>query len=421
MSLQWNRRAAVIIFLSYFTSFFALADHTDGLPDQSVANRVFNVAQFGAHPDDGISDDAAVARALTEAQRTGGVLLFPPGQWQLDNTLMLSCAPEGPGGDCANPTSKPIQIHGANIGATTIVSAASHAIGIESGYQPVSVLLQDFQLDGLGLNANTEQHGMYFCDNNATVALTIQRTGVKGFFGDGICATVAYNARIVQNRLRSVRTGIRCNECRISVIESNRVSTFLERGIFLDTHPTIATSGGAINVRVVANEITAAAGIDGFCPDEIIGIHIGRGRHNSVENNYFEGFPKPCDAALVVGMMVRANPEVEETGRNSNFHTSIKNNYVSGAAPPEVLIFIAENANYTMLEANNSDIRMIDNGNFTTYVMHRLTSAASPSSIAGEPENQRGWMLGRGSFPVPGNPGTTVINPIFELQEYTPF
>jgi len=61
-----------------------------------------------------------------------------------------------------------------------------------------------------------------------------------------------------------------------------------------------------------------------------------------------------------------------------------------------------------MLEANSSGTRMVDNGNFTTYIMHRLATAELLSDIDGEPENQRGWMLGR---------GINNSNPVFKLHD----
>gem|GEM_PF-5436898 len=395
----------------------------------SAASDVFDVADFGAIPDDGFADDAAVQRALTAALQAGGVLYFPAGQWRLNDTLLLTCAPTGPTGACTGADlSQPIQIRGANVRATRIISSASPAIAMEQGHLPISTLLQDFRLTGRLHGGSPQQHGIYFCDNNATAALTIERVQVDGFNGDGICARAAYNARIVHNRLESVRTGIRCEECRISVIESNRISTFSNTGIFVGTHSDNPSSNGSIAVRVVANEITHSRAFDGqACETEVTGIRIGRGQAITVESNYFEDVQAPAEcggSADVAGIVVKP-----ESGQTRD--TIIKANYWSGRNGP-LAVTIDSQAFFSVLDATGGGERIVDNGSNTAFLFHRISSApcADPTAIAGSSTTRRGWIVRSGWYNLPNPPSQSqdcavrpnrVSNPVFQLHGNTDF
>ena len=167
-------------------SFCALAQGLPSMTLLSATQGVFNVADFGAQANDGLLDDEGVQAALAAAQSFGGTLYFPPGVWELSDSVVLSCDPGGPGGNCQSPTSQPIKIRGSQIRATEIHSSASKAFSVESGYQPVGMVFEDFWLRSTG--QSEERHGIFLCDNNATVALTIQRVQINGFDGIGICA-----------------------------------------------------------------------------------------------------------------------------------------------------------------------------------------------------------------------------------------
>ncbi|MEE9423423.1 MAG: right-handed parallel beta-helix repeat-containing protein [Methylococcales bacterium] len=404
------------IFVTCFIGGHVQASHTEDRLDPVIVNGIFNVADFGAHPNDELSDDEAAQKALAAAQRTGGTLLFPSGVWNLEQTLILSCDPAGPGGDCTNPVSKPIQIHGANIGATRIISSASPAVEIESGYIPKSIIFQDFWLSG-NAQIGVEQHGIYLCNNNDTVALTIERVHISTFInGDGICARGAYNARIVQNRIESVRTGIRCEECRISMIENNRVGTFFERGIFLGMNPSNPNSKGSISVRVTANEITHVAKWDGIeCAIDSVGIQVGRGHSVQVETNYFEAIRPPvgCPDMTAVGILIK--PEAGIT-RNA----IIKGNFWSGNNG-NVAINVDELAHNTVLESTGGDGKIVDEGLATTFQFHQISEETDPKSFGGTNTTRRGWLVRNGEYTTPPPDGQIVKNPIFQLHDNTEF
>lgn len=392
-----------------------------------LGSEVFNVADYGATPDDGVADDAAVSLALSAALRKGGVLFFPGGVWRLNKTLMLTCSPNGPGGACTGADqSQPIQIRGVNLRVTRIVSSASPAIAMEQGHQPISTLLQDFRLTGRLHDGAPTQHGIAFCDNNATAALTIERVQVDAFNGDGICARAAYNARILHNRLESVRTGIRCEECRISVIESNRVSTFSRYGIFVGTNQGRPASNGSVSVRVVANEITHSRAFPGqVCESTVTGIRIGKGQAITVESNYFEDVQAPPEcgsAADVAGIAVQPENGVTRD-------TIIKANYWSGRNGSRA-IYIDAKAHFTILDATGGGDGIVDNGLNTAFMFHRISGGpcSDPTVIAGSSTTRRGWVIRSGWYHTPNPPSQSqdcaartnqVVNPVFQLHTNT--
>jgi len=424
------RRALILVGLMV-TPLQASENEAAGNADISLhaGSDIINIVDFGALPDDGLSDDDAVRRAMTVALRQGGVLYFPAGDWHLLKTLMLTCVPEGPGRPCTGPgLSQPIQIRGANIRATRIFSSASPAISMQQGHQPISTLLQDFRLTGSLHGDSPEQHGIDFCDNTATAALTIERVQVDGFNGDGICARAAYNARIVHNRLESVRTGIRCEECRISVIESNRVSTFSRTGIFVGTNSDNASSNGSVAVRIVANEITHSRAFDGkACETTVTGIRIGRGQAVTVESNYFEDVQAPPECGAVadtVGIAVKPENGVTRD-------TIIKANYWSGRNGPRA-IYIDAAAHFSVLDATGGGDRIVDNGLNTAYLFHRIGGGpcTDPAAIAGTSTTRRGWVVRSGWYHLPNPPSqlqdcgsrsNRVSNPVFQLHSNTDF
>lgn len=417
MNILKQKCIRYFLFVTCFVGGHVQAGHTEDILDPVIVNGIFNVADFGAHPNDELSDDEAVQKALTAAQRTGGTLLFPPGVWNLEQTLTLSCDPAGPGGDCTNPVSKPIQIHGANIGATRIISSASPAVEMESGYKPASILFQDFRLSGKS-PLGVEQHGIYLCNNNDTIALTIERVHISTFInGDGICARGAYNARIIQNRLESVRTGIRCEECRISVIENNRIGTFFERGIFLGMNPSNPDSKGSISVRVMANEITHVAKWDGIeCAIDSVGIQVGRGHSVQVETNYFEAIrpPSECPDMTAVGILIKS-----EVGITRN--AIIKGNFWS-ANNGNVAINIDKSAHNTVLESTGGGENIVDNGIATAFQFHLISGVADltePKFFGAPNTTRRGWLIQNGKYTTPN--GQIVLNPIFQLHDNTEF
>ncbi len=381
---------------------------TPSVSSVNTANGIFNVTEYGACPNDGVLDDVGVQLALQAALTSGGTLLFPPGEWELSESLMLTCDPSGPGGDCTHPLSKAIQIRGANASTTRIKSSASDALSIEQGYLPGSILLEDFWLSGNGVfTAGNEQQGVSFCDNALTPGLTIERMKISNFNGNGICVRGAYNARITQNKITAVQTGIRCQDCRISVIESNRVSTFFDKGIAVEADPTAASSAGSIAVRVVANEVM---NLTGSSCSETAAIHVGRGNSVQVETNYIEGVEAPSGCgATTSGILVKPNG-----GKSRN--TFIKANYTSGNNG-ELAIQIDQNAYHSVVELTGGADKIIDNGLMTTF-LYQYIGAGDPD-LAGSSSTRRGW-LGRGGWYTPPS-GPAVPNPVFRLHEYSEY
>ena len=50
-------------------------------PVPDIQGDVFDVTAYGAVPNDGLSDQAAIVRAITAAeQNNGGIVFFPPGR-----------------------------------------------------------------------------------------------------------------------------------------------------------------------------------------------------------------------------------------------------------------------------------------------------------------------------------------------------
>jgi hypothetical protein len=58
------------------------------VPADTLAQPVVLVTDFGATPDDG-SDDTSAIQAAMNSMRSGGTLLFPPGEYRYSNTLSL--------------------------------------------------------------------------------------------------------------------------------------------------------------------------------------------------------------------------------------------------------------------------------------------------------------------------------------------
>ena len=426
-----NSRIAVMIGVAIFAVAqlvpVAQAQDEDGVFGLNADSAIFNVEDFGAIADDNLPDDDGVKAALTAALRSGGVLFFPAGIWRLNSTLLLTCDPEGPGSACPG-LSQPIQIRGVNLRSTRIISSASPAIAMEAGHQPIGTLLQDFRLTGL-LHGNTQQqHGISFCDNTATAALVIERVQIDAFNGDGICARSAFNARIVHNRLESVRTGIRCEECRISVIESNRVSTFSRYGIFVGTDRNNASSQGSVAVRVIANEITHARAFDGHeCESAVTGIRIGRGQTFTIESNYFEDITSPVACGSVAeasGIVIR--PENENTR-----DAIIKANFWSGNNSQRA-IYIDSSAFFTVLQSTGGAENIVDNGLNTFYLGYRISdeSCVDPTSIGGTSTTRRGWVVRGGRYMQSDTPSNqqecdertiSIVNPVFQLHSNTEY
>lgn len=420
---------AVVAITSKLLGTTVLADDSNGELTSTADSAIFNVEDYGAISNDSLPDDHAVGKALTAALREGGVLFFPAGIWRLNNTLLLTCNPDGPGASCSGDgLSKPIQIHGVNLRSTRILSNASPAIAMEAGHLPISTLLQDFRLTGQLHASSQPQHGISFCDNTATAALVIERVQVDAFNGDGICALAAFNARIVNNRLESVRTGIRCEECRISIIESNRVSTFSRYGIFVGTNRNNSSSQGSIAVRVVANEITHSRAFDGHsCESAITGIRVGRGQNVTVESNYFEDIKAPAacgSVANAVGISIKP-----ENGRTRD--AVVKSNFWSGRNSKNP-VYIDKDAFFTVLEATGGAENIVDNGLNTLFLFHKISGAdcADPTSIGGDSTTRRGWVVRGGRYRQSDSPSDpqecdertiTVTNPVFQLHKVTEY
>ncbi len=328
-----------------------------------------SVEDFGAVPDDNEPDDIAFSEALSAATAKGVPLIVPPGVWDLSETLRLGCA------DCED-TTRGVAIHGSGDSAR-IKSLANPAIGFVDGSTPKYTRISSLWLSGVGdFNAGS-QDGIGFC-GEFSPGLYLSKLYLTSFSGRAICASSAYNARIVSNKMTAVGTGIRCESCRISLIESNRVSTYFETGIFVGSDPGNPTDAGSINVRISLNEVMNKVGDD--CTKSA--IEVGTGSFVEVSNNYLEGVGGDC-----TGLPGIAIGEVRTT-RNA----SVRGNYSSGNnTGPAILV--KTNAFYTIVENNNGTTT--DDGLMTSFI---FTQSATGSDIKGASTSRRGFVSRPGWF-----------------------
>lgn len=291
-----------------------------------------NIADFGAIPDDGLDDSAAIQAAINASQ-AGDIINFGPGTYDLHSALQVRSNREYKGWNAT------LKRHGDNVFA------------METDGHNYNITITDLTLDGGGFRASGE---------NASEALLIRGSTFKNIsghypYGNGIFVpagminskitrslfqnilgetgiygfTIFHNTEISHNHFEDVfegvhtwhdagsnfrllhNTGVGIRRMGIEIQGQGAKDMVVEGNRFWDWKEVYHESFG-LSLMNVGDGMVVRNNVVRGTPDAAIGIEIA-GRNGVVENNLVVGFKEGMHVVGANGTHIRNNLLIDQS------------------------------------------------------------------------------------------------------------